>query len=122
MTIDVNIHTFETEMEKLHAIASGDNGVSQGIVELTIRGLSPTFDPSNQLGSLVRGTAVKPRQADEILKGCLLDALTSLKRVRKIRQEGFLLSVMIYPDITCNPAGYLIRPTRSGRGPSSYPL
>jgi len=87
MNIDVNIHTFETEMAKLHAIASMDNGVSQGIFELTIRGLSPTFDPS---GRYVCGTAVKPPQADESWKGCLLAALMSLKCVRKIRQEGLL--------------------------------
>jgi len=77
-------------MAKLHAIASVDNGVAQGIFELTIRGLSPTFDPSYRSGRYVCGTAVKPPQADKSLKGCLLAALMSLKCVRKIRQEGLL--------------------------------
>ena len=83
-------------MAKLRAMASGESATSLGTQELTVRSLSPTFDPSYSCtwsyrdGQIVRNgpePVIPPaaRQADEELRGLLFVALMSLKNIRKLR-------------------------------------
>jgi len=96
MALNVNMKTFKIEMEKLRAMAFENGRISFAVKELTIRCLMPTFDPSyhpiwNSESDRITKSELEPatlcdaQQAEKDLTQNLLNALTSLKFVRKIK-------------------------------------
>jgi len=96
MALNVNMKTFKIEIEKLRAMASENGRISFAVKELTIRCLMPTFDPSYQpiwnfeSDRITRGESEPAsrsdaQQAEKDLTRILLNALTSLKSIRKIK-------------------------------------
>ena len=64
----------------------------------------------------------KASTAGRELEGVPSCSVDVVKVCQKDQARRPFVSVVIYPDMTCNPAGYLLLPTRSGRELSSYPL
>ena len=96
MALNVNMKTFKIEIEKLRAMASENGRISFVVKELTIRCLMPTFDPSyqpiwNLASDRITRSESEPASrsdaqlAEKDLTRILLNALTSLKSVRKIK-------------------------------------